>query len=252
MARLTSKAAFARLAGVSDTFISRLCKPGGVLHPACEGSRLDLDHDAAVAYLAAKGVDSTKATGAVRKRTADPPAPRPRAAFVPPEVPEDRPGYDEEGDESDAEDAGPMSPAKARLHLRHQAKKIKGLTPEEVARFPSLTLQQLVEEHGTEHQIKDWLDARKKIADIVEKDLKNEETLNRLIERELVEVHVFGAIDEAFRRLLTDTPKTLTRELYTASKTGLPVEEAEAKTRQALSKLLKTMKDKATRALKER
>lgn len=48
--RLVPRNAFAQLAGVSKPAITKACK--GRLAPACVGTRIDLDHPAALAYLA--------------------------------------------------------------------------------------------------------------------------------------------------------------------------------------------------------
>ena len=113
-----------------------------------------------------------------------------------------------------------------------------------------LTLEELINRFGTETGLKDWLDSRKKIADIREKDLKNAEAAGRLISREFVKTHVFGHLDAAHRRLLRDTPKSLAKRIYALARAGEPIEAAEAEVREAISDQLRPMKAEATRALR--
>jgi hypothetical protein len=49
---LVTRSELARLAGVSKTAITKACRSGGRLAPACVGVQLRADHDAVVAYLA--------------------------------------------------------------------------------------------------------------------------------------------------------------------------------------------------------
>jgi hypothetical protein len=99
--------------------------------------------------------------------------------------------------------------------------------------------------------LKDWLFALKTIEEIRGKRLDNDENEGRLIPREKVRVHVFGAIEEANKRLLLDIPKNLARTLYAMAKSGNPVEEAEKTVREKISSVLRPVKDKSARALRK-
>lgn len=124
------------------------------------------------------------------------------------------------------------------------------LTAIEIQQFAHKTLDELVALFGTAPSFRDWLDARKKIEEIREKDLKNDETVGRLIERDMVKRHVFGAIDNAFRRLLGDAPKTIARRLYAMAKSGATLEEAEAVVREVIGSNLAAVKSTAVRVLR--
>lgn len=210
MPRFVSRANLSRLAKVSDVAISKACK--GQLAPACDGKRIDVDHPAVVAYLKAHGRKPPK-LGAVRS---DPP-PAPLAS---------RP----------RQDIRPPTPTLAG-------------SDEDLEQLSEL-IQPLLERFGTELRFKDFLTALKTIEEIRGKRLDNEETEGRLVERELVRVHVFGAIEKIHRRLLSDIPKTLARTLYAAANSGVPLEVSEKSVRDQISTQLGPMKTAAARALR--
>lgn len=232
MTRPVSRSELARLAGVSPAAITKACK--GQLRPACVGKRVDLDHPAAVQYLKAKGVSApapTDSLGPSKKRSPKPTRDR--------RTPEAQPDSDRAPRSRSAEEID---------DLVHRAADVDG--DEDPEPFLDLTLAQIVERFGTKTGFKDWLNARKTIADIREKELKSDETEGRLIERELVKTHVFGAIDAGNRRLLGDSPKTIARRLYALAKSGAPLEEAETVVREIISKQLQPVKTTAARVLR--
>jgi hypothetical protein len=213
--------------------ISKQCAEGGKLVEACDGRRIDLERPAALEYLRGKGVAPPKVRKSVLSRAPAPTAPpsvEADEALVPEVPPAARPG--------------PMAPADARAYLLELTQGIK------VRDLPSMTLQQVVERFGTFTQFTDLLDARKKIADIVEKDLKNDATTGRLIERELVKTHVFGAMEQQNKRLLQDAAPNITRTIYAAARSGKSVEEAENEAREILTRILSPAKESAARALR--
>src|SRR5262245_49723484 len=105
MARLESRSELARIAGVSPAAITKACK--GPLAAACDGRRVDLDHPAVRAYLAATG-RSAGAPTANRKSAPTPPS-APTASTDTEEQPEEseptdrprlgRPDHDDDPDE---------------------------------------------------------------------------------------------------------------------------------------------------------
>jgi hypothetical protein len=221
MSRLISRAELSRLAKVSGAAITKACKHQ--LGPACVGRRIDLDHAATVNYLAGKGAAPTEPLDPP-KNTTDRPTARRR-----------KPGS--AASHSPAPTAPIVSPLEGADF--------------DIEAYADRTLRELTEMFGTETKFKDWLDARKKIADIREKDLKNAETEGHLIDRELVKTHVFGAIDAALRKLLNDSPKTIARRLYSAANSGVPLEESERMVREIIGSQLKPVKVHAARALRD-
>lgn len=227
MARLESRAAFGRLAGVSAMAISKACKPGKALELACVGPRIDLDHPAAAAYLAGKGQTPTADRPAVPKQAKSTPvAPTP-------------PSRRQAARASAPADARPLAPESP-----------SDLDAVDIASLAHLSLDELTRRYGTELRLKDWLDARKKIEDVREKELKNAETQGLLIERDLVSTHLFGAFEALHLRLLSDSPKTIARRLYAACGSNVSIEEAESLVRELISAQLRPLKTEIARKLR--
>ena len=114
-----------------------------------------------------------------------------------------------------------------------------------------MILRGLAEKHGAKRGFRDWLDALKRREEIRKLRLDNEETEGRLINRDLVAKHVFGAIEAVNRRLLVDVPKSAALRVYAASSSGQPVEEGERIIREIIGSQLKPLKANAARVLRE-
>jgi hypothetical protein len=247
MPRLTTRAELARRAGVSKPAITKACK--GPLRAACERDRVDLDHPLVVAYLANK---KPKEAAAVAAPSAPPvaaasaptkgPKTAARRAAVPTVVPAapvkkasakaptpTLPAAPE-GDEGDGNGDSGDIPEVADASREEVDKLRRALRPI-LARF------------GTRRGFRDWLVALKDLEDIRKKRLDNEETEGRLISRELVKTHVFGAIEGSHRRLLGDAPKTIARLLYSMAKTGETIEAGEQRARDVIETVLKTVRN---------
>lgn len=214
MPRLISKAELSRLVGVSPAAVGKQCR--GNLSPAMVGDRVDQDHPTVVAWLKSRGVKPTKGRSKPQKSPPRPTEPR---------------------------RTQPRREAKAEGHELLKLSDVEG--------FEDMTLREITDRFPTRIGVRDWLDARKKVVDIREKELKNWETEGKLIPREAVRAHVFGAIDGANRRLLQDSPKTIARRLYALAKSGASVEEAERVVRETIGSQLRPVKDTAARALRK-
>jgi hypothetical protein len=113
-----------------------------------------------------------------------------------------------------------------------------------------MTLRELVEKFGTDRRFRDWLDALKKLEDIRGARLDNDETEKRLISFELVQTHILGLVDSAFRRLLRDAPKTAALRAHSAVRANASVEEIERLIREINSSHITHLKARATRVLR--
>lgn len=223
--RLLTKTAFARLAGVTPPRITHMIQRGQ-LSEAVVGKRIDRDHPDAVTYLISRGVDPM----------ADVPTglnPPPAATGVRPKAPVYK----------SSEPPKKRGPAGSPQRQR-------GVTKEEVDSFDHMTLRQLMQMFGTAPVFIDHLNALKRMEDVREKALKNDELDGQIVSRELVQVHVFGALQSLSRRLLGDFPKTVTQQLYALAKTGAPMEEAEKVVRDAVSSQIEPIKVNVSNALK--
>lgn len=226
--RIASRSELARLAGVSPAAVTKLCRPGKKLAPACVGDRVDLDHEATRAWLASKGRDGS----------APPTAPSPKARKAPPAKARAR-----------TKSAKPSQKRGAKPTAVRR-KKQSELLPD-LAAYMSLTLREILARHGTVRELKDLLEARAKIAAIQERELDMSRTRQQLVERELVRLHVVGAFQAAFRRLLTDAGKTLVRRLFAAGKAGETVEAGEKLARDIMGSHLRVALEQAAKALQD-
>jgi hypothetical protein len=236
-----SRAEFARRCGVSKPAITNACKKE--LAPACVGDRIDVDHESARAYMARKGVRLGEMVSAV------PVAAAPAAAPT-------------KGRKNAASVAGAPTTGRQRKQPRAATTPAPGPSPDVGSPLPGSSddledlanaLRPFLERFGTDESFKLWLGALKEIELIREKRLKNEETEGRLISRELVKVHVFGAIEAANKRLLADAPKTVASRLFeiARSSTG-SLEQGERLVRDELASHLRPLKATAARNLRPR
>ena len=215
---------------MSPAAVTKACKHS--LSGAClTNGRVDGDHPAVVEYLAKKGVTLPPQSASSKTKKASKAKPT-KARRTPDLAAKTAP----KADPAPTRSAHPaLSPAD---------------NPPDIDDVLDLSVREVVDRWGSVTAFKDWLDARKKIADIREKDLKNDETEGQLIDRELVKVHIFGAIEAGNRRLLTDAPKTISRRLYGLAKSGSAIEEAEKIVGDIIGSHLKPVKATAIRVLK--
>lgn len=251
MSRHISRADLARRAGVSKPAITKACRV--TLAAACSGDGVDVDHPAVIAYLAAKQQPrELAAKGPLGGRASAAPAPPADAAPTATVKPARRrvanptPPAGRGNSEPPAADAAPTEEELDDVREIFDGQ-FDG-SAEDLSRL-TRDLRPIIRRFGTRHAMKHWLDALNKLEDIRKKRLDNEETEGRLISRELVKTHVFGAIDGAHRRLLGDFPKTITRLLYASANSKEPIEAAEEKVRAAVSTVLKPVKPTADRVI---
>lgn len=232
-----SLAEFARRAGVNRSSVSRLA--AGKLRVALQpDGRIDAAHPAVAAWARKKGI---KPSVLIDTRHGAPD----RAPTPPPESPP----------------PAPAAPTKARKPRRSEESEPTEPLPEvpdpdriTAANIESasddLTLRQVVARWGNLRRFNDELDALKKIEEIRQKYLSNEETEGRLISRELVKAHVFGALDALSRKLLRDSTKTIARRVYGLVKTDAGLEQVEALVREILTSQIRPTKAQIVKVLR--
>jgi len=218
--KLLSKADFARIAGVSKQAVGKAMREGK-LKEAAFGDRVDQNHPDAVTY-------------AKRRRSA-----KGRPMADPKDISSSGTGTNADGDPTSN---GNGAPPHAALVTD---------TGLDISRYADMTLRELVDRFGSVRALKDWLEALKKIEDIREKRLNNEEVQRQLISRELVKTHVFGFLEAGNRRLLGDTPKTIARRLYALARSDQPIEEGEKLVREIIGSQLNPQKERVSKLLRE-
>lgn len=208
-----TRSEFARRAGVSAAAITKACRANGQLRAACVGDLIDIGHAAARAYLRGKGIVP------------------PRAAIHAP-------------DPAPPESADPAE----NYDLPEVGQNFRAKYPD-VSTCLDLPLRVVVDEFGTVKKFREATTARKEIAATHAQELKNAERIGELIERAFVEQHLFGALEELARRLLSDAARTITRTNYANARSDVPLEQAEIETRNQLSAAIRRAKENAKRKL---
>jgi hypothetical protein len=121
----------------------------------------------------------------------------------------------------------------------------------ELFRVKDMTIIEVVRRFGTEEAYLNWLKSLKAMEDLEAARLKNDRARGSVIEAELVKSHVMSLIDGTWRRLLSDTSKTIARRSEEMIKAGKTSEELELSVREIISSQLKALKDRARKKLKD-
>jgi hypothetical protein len=239
MPRLFSRAEFARLAKVSAAAITKAGKKQ--LAAAFVADRIDADHADAQKYLASRGItQSAIARGPTRSEK---PARRRATAPTPkPETKKKRASATTAQRQGAQTTAPVQAPEPPPIPFPDKIEDLDGVVQ---------ALQPLIAQYGTSRRFADWLDAVKTIEEIKAKRLANELTQGRLIARELVQTHVFGALGAMARKLLRDAPKNLSRNLFALAKSGANLEQGEAEVRRYVESIFNPVKETAARLLRE-
>jgi hypothetical protein len=96
----------------------------------------------------------------------------------------------------------------------------KDIVPEDIRVFADLTLRTLIEKFGTDVRLNDWLKATKTIEEIADKRTKNSVARGELIERDFIAGQIFALLDVAFKRLVSEVPKTVAGEVVALAENG--------------------------------
>lgn len=206
-----SKAEFGRRVGRARSTITEACEDA--LAAAClHGGRLDVSHSAVAAWCTARGIDPRVLHDIVVSKPA-----ASRAAPSP-------------------------EPKRSKPDSNARSIPLDGLL--------DLTLRQITDRFGSQQGFADFLDQRKKLADTLARELQVDRDRGLLVPRAFVEMHVFGLIDGAWRRLLQDMPRPLAAEIYSLSKSGAPIEDAIRVTQRSVSSQLQHVKDRAAKSVR--
>lgn len=276
VARIVSRAEFAKMCGVSGAAITRACSRA--LAPAAVGKRIDAGHPAAVKYredkvnaptAPAPGVDPLypaalelcQSVGRVSAKmlieelhvshgraasmrdminasglVEAPPPAAPREPKPKPEPPRKR----RVPTGKPKADPPPPTPP-----VGDESPPI----PDDIARYIDRTLGEIVTEFGTSTRFLDWLKSIQIIEGIEEKRIKNAKTVSELIHRDLVKLGIVDPLDTALKKLLTDGVRTISRRAVTLCDAGEGVEEVQAMVADQIESFIKPMKKRMRRAL---
>ena len=121
--------------------------------------------------------------------------------------------------------------------------------PDEIRALFDWTLRQVVERYGSVPSLVNVLKAASLAATIDDKEVRTAQRRGELISRDLVRLHVVGAIDDSLQRLLQDSPQTLAHRARELVESGVGDEELEDTLRELIGAQVRGMKRKAIEAL---
>lgn len=229
MPRPVSRAELARLFGTTRANVTQRCR--GSWAAACDGDRVDLDHESIQAAARKKGIDIGKPA-----RAPTPPAKKGKASHAAPTK------------VAEVEPTAEASPTKRRRGAEPKPDlptQPADAGSEEDLDFIARTLDPLMPRFGTGQGLKDWAGGRNIVETVRGKMQARQVARGQLIPREFVETHILGLIEGANHRLLTDTARSLVRDLYSRARSGTSLEDAEASAKKIIGKQLDGLKTKA-------
>lgn len=212
--QLTTKASFARLAGVSAAAITKACKT--ILAPAMVGKRIDMNHKAAKTYLSGSESNQRQTIEIL-----DPGEKKPHVR-----------GHS----------------AARELKKRGTDTDNAFTVPENIQAFADMSLRDVIAQFGTDVRFLDWLRATKEIEMINERRIKNAKAAGELVHRDLVKAGVIDPVDAALMKLLTDGSKTITRRATAMHDAGRDLKDIEEFVKDQISSFIRPMKAKIKRA----
>lgn len=242
MAKLILQKELAALAGVSGPAISKMTRPGKRLHKAVAGKYIDLYHPATIEYLELR----KKAVETLNQKRAE--NPQAQTYHQPPALP---PTVVLNPDQTTSVRVGAKT-GKAAIaeHKKNDDFEIRGELPENIREFGDMTLRKILYMFGTDVRFTDWLKASKTIEDIHTKRVKTAEIEGELIPRSLVSNSVFTALDELFKRLLTDGAKAIAVRAIDSHTSGEAMEVVEETVQKIITSHIKPVKQKIIESLK--
>jgi len=234
MANIIKQKTFAERAGVSTATVCKAAARGKRLAPACVMQKddrkrkvkmIDADHPAAIKYVADQA-NRRLMTGAP---VTIPPKPAPMPTQS------NRPGRPPRM-------ALPPHPA--------GYSELPDFDPnQDIREYMEWPLSRIVATFGTGERFLEWLRATKILVEIHAKNLQTLNVEEKTISRDLVRLHIFGAMNDSNQRLLIDAPKTIARRISAHAKSDGTIEDAEKMVRDIISKQLRNATSTAQRLL---
>lgn len=105
--------------------------------------------------------------------------------------------------------------------------------------YESWTLARLIATFGTNEAFTNWLTATKLIVEIHAKNLATLDKEKNSISRDLVRLHIFGALNDSNQRLLINATATIAKRVSALATAGGTMEDAERICRAEISRHLK-------------
>lgn len=215
---LISRAEMARMLRLSKPAITKACREGGRLAPACDGHSVNMLHESAQRWLLERSASIDPADAAAAPRRATPPAPpaparsTPRRAAPEPEPEPVRATRRRPAPPPPPVELPPIEVDEDAEHEREQS--IEDLEAElGPRRWTNLAelaqpLTVLTERYGAAREFESWIRGRKALEEARKAQMLRERLEGRLIARTTVG-RMFEHIDTTFRLLLSDAPRAI-------------------------------------------
>lgn len=248
MKRLVSKIDFAEMVNVSPAAITKACN--NKLKPAFDGKRIDINHSCVIEYM------KRKESQQLKKSENNQESEKLKKVNLNNDFDDTNDNFiDEEVEEYQFVKVDTKKSKKTNENLKQNNIGMYTDTgreiPEHIRKYLKYTVEDVINEFGTEVALNDFLLSIKRIEDIETARIKNDKSKGLLVERELIERGILNPMDSAFTRLLTDGSKTITKRLLAKKESGLTIHELEEFTSNQISSFLKSLKQSIKRTLEQ-
>jgi len=234
--RNISKSELARLVNVSPAAITKACN--NQLKEAFDGKRIDLDHEVTKNYIKKKSEQNERKNAYTQK-----------VKKVKNDFNEEPEVYEfvkvDKKENSTGQRAAKENKKNVSLDITDNGTPI----PQSLKKYLKYTIEEAINEFGTDYALVDFLRARKLIEDIEEKNLKNKERKKELVSVRLVKLGIFDPINTGFNQLLEDGSKSISNQVYNMVKSGSTKIEVRSFINEQISSYIKPVKNEMKKTL---
>lgn len=225
--RLYSANKISEALGLSRQYVNKYCTKhcNDARVGSGKGARIDINHPAMIALFESKGVDHTGEIKPAEERC-DPQATRPVS-------------------QSESKSAMAKARSKSKPRAKPKSQPVingrKNLEEVDISEHGDLTINEIAAFFGSAPDYRDWLDAKKKQVEVIEKETKVKITLGEYIRKGVVDSLFIGVVDAFNSRLLTDFCKSAPIDLRPAFESGKDDIQIESILRAMLEKEIVTV-----------
>lgn len=225
--RLYSANKISEALGLSRQYVNKYCTKhcNDARVGSGKGARIDINHPAMIALFESKGVDHSADIKPAPER-ADPQAIKPVS-------------------QSESKSAMAKARAGSSTKAKPKDKKVingmENLEAIDITEHGKLTIDEIAAFFGSAPDYRDWLDAKKKQVEVIEKETKIKIQLGEYIRKDVVDTLFIGVVDAFNSRLLTDFCKSAPIDLRPAFESGKDDIQIESLIRSMLEKEIVTI-----------
>lgn len=225
--RLYSANKISEALGLSRQYVNKYCTKhcNDARVGSGKGARIDINHPAMVALFESKGVDHSAEIKPAPERS-DPQATKPVSQS------------ESKSALAKAKSGASQKPDKPKNNPRNGLQNLEAL---DITEHGKLTINEIAAFFGSAPDYRDWLDAKKKQVEVIEKETKIKITLGEYIRKDVVDTLFIGVVDAFNSRLLTDFCKSAPIDLRPAFESGKDDIQVESIIRNMLEKEIVTI-----------